>query len=185
MDSQWRPVSGYEDTYEVSSSGDVRSVDRTVRYFDGRERFYRGRTLRQSNGSHGYPMVNLCRGGSCRAALVHRLVLESFVGPCPDGMECRHIDGNRLNPRLANLAWGTSAENSADTRRHGWDQRGQRGSNASLTLEQVLDDVLPSLQAGETQQSIASRLGITQGTISRIACGKSWSNAANQEVCRG
>ena len=50
---------------------------------------------------------------------VHRLVLEAFVGPCPDGMECRHLDGNPGNNRLDNLAWGTRAENQQDAIRHG------------------------------------------------------------------
>ncbi len=50
---------------------------------------------------------------------VHRLVLEAFVGPCPPGMQCRHLDGNPANNRLENLAWGTHAENAADKIRHG------------------------------------------------------------------
>jgi hypothetical protein len=34
-------------------------------------------------------------------------------------MECRHADGNRANPRLSNLSWGTSGDNNLDQVRHG------------------------------------------------------------------
>src|SRR4051794_31712386 len=51
-------------------------------------------------------------GGS--QPLVHRLVLEVFVGPCPAGMECCHADGNSLNNALDNLRWDTPEANEAD-----------------------------------------------------------------------
>jgi hypothetical protein len=54
-----------------------------------------------------------------RRRLVHRLVLEAFVGPCPEGMLTRHLDGDPANNHLDNLRWGTPAENFADSVRHG------------------------------------------------------------------
>src|SRR5262245_38045005 len=64
----------------------------------------------------GYPVVQLGRGNYFRTS---RLVLLAFVGPCPEGMECRHLDGNPQNNHVDNLRWGTSAENTEDQRRHG------------------------------------------------------------------
>jgi len=66
-------------------------------------------------GSLQYPRVSLGRG---KGRYVHRLILEVFVGPCPDGMECRHLDGNPQNNRLDNLAWGTPEENCEDREKH-------------------------------------------------------------------
>jgi hypothetical protein len=63
----------------------------------------------------GYLTVKLC--GLTRK--VHEVILTTFVGPCPDGMECRHLDGNPANSALSNLAWGTHLENEADKLRHG------------------------------------------------------------------
>ena len=52
--------------------------------------------------------------------LAHRLVLEAFAGPCPAGLEARHLEnGERRDNRPANLAWGTRREQAADRRRHG------------------------------------------------------------------
>jgi hypothetical protein len=49
---------------------------------------------------------------------VHALVLTAFVGPKPDGMECRHLNGNLLDNRLENLRWGTHSDNERDKRIH-------------------------------------------------------------------
>jgi hypothetical protein len=52
-------------------------------------------------------------------AYVHRLVLKAFVGPCPEGMEGCHWDGDACNNKLDNLRWATHAENVEDSIRHG------------------------------------------------------------------
>lgn len=49
---------------------------------------------------------------------IHTLVLEAFVGPCPEGLECRHLDGDAGNNRLTNLRWGSRMENQKDRRFH-------------------------------------------------------------------
>lgn len=41
-------------------------------------------------------------------------MLEAFVGPRPHGQLGRHLDDDRDNNTLANLAWGTPAQNSQD-----------------------------------------------------------------------
>lgn len=50
---------------------------------------------------------------------VHRLVCSTFHGPCPDGMQCRHLDGDPHNNAASNLRWGTQEENTLDKYRHG------------------------------------------------------------------
>ena len=84
-----------------------------------RPQYVRERVLRAPLGIHGYPRVNLSRDGAPRQFLVHRLVLEAFVGPAAAGLETLHGNGVRSDCRLSNLRWGTSAENKADTVRHG------------------------------------------------------------------
>jgi hypothetical protein len=49
---------------------------------------------------------------------VHRLVLEAFVGPCPDGMECCHEDGDSTNNRVDNLRWDTHEANVRERLEH-------------------------------------------------------------------
>lgn len=107
----WRPVKGYEGLYEVSDQGRVRSLRRSGTP---------GRVLtqQQSKGKL-YLLVRLSRNSQRKIKTVHSLVLGAFVGPRPAHMEVRHLNGNAIDNRLTNLAYGTSLENSADQRAHG------------------------------------------------------------------
>ncbi len=115
----WKPVSGYVGYYEVSDQGRVRSVDRMIWHNCGREVLYRGRVLRQKMMPRGHRQVTLSRDGDQRTVLVHRLVLEAFVGPAPEGTEGLHWDDDPGNNRASNLRWGTRSENIADRIRNG------------------------------------------------------------------
>jgi HNH endonuclease/NUMOD4 motif len=102
--TEWRTVPGWDGYYEVSNTGRVRSR----------------RCALKPNLVGGYPTVYLYRPGQKKKQeKVHRLVLLAFVGPAPDGHEALHDDGDRENPTLSNLKWGTRKQNVEDTLRHG------------------------------------------------------------------
>jgi hypothetical protein len=107
----WRPVVGHP-TYEVGSLGHVRHA-RTKRMKCCHEK----KPCRHHSG--GYLIVTLIvpdPAGHMRGHLtvhVHRLVLEAFAGPRPEGAEGSHLNGDRLDARACNLAWETHAENAA------------------------------------------------------------------------
>ena len=120
---RWKPVTGHEGIYEVSSHGRVRSVDRTVTRSDGRVRRLKGKVLHATPKKRGgYPVVCLYSQDKGQVRTVHSLVAESFFGPRPEGMEVCHNDGDPANSRLDNLRYGTSRENKLDTVRHGNDR---------------------------------------------------------------
>ena len=110
----WKPVKGYEGSYEVSDLGNVRSLDREVEKSNGQVYRCRGKELAKIPEVGGYLRVGLYIKGKISKLLIHRLVLEAFVGECPEGMETRHLDGDPTNNRLSNLVWGTSQENTWD-----------------------------------------------------------------------
>lgn len=105
--------------YLVSSHGRVQTVPHFTRAKDGRVLHIRGRDKKLTVDRHGYHIVGMTKDGRTRRRYVHHLVLEAFVGLRAEGQECRHLDGNPLNNRLDNLAWGTSSENKYDTVKHG------------------------------------------------------------------
>lgn len=113
---EWRPVLDWEGLYEVSDMGRVRSLPR---------RGHKGRILKPYVNDKNFPrlMVGLSdgkreNGGREAFPHVHRLVLESFVGPRPEGMQCLHANGDPGDNRLSNLRWGTKVENWEDAKRH-------------------------------------------------------------------
>lgn len=102
--------------------------------------------------SHGYQNVKLiCSDGIGRNLRVHRLVLETFVGPCPPGMECRHYpDRNTFNNQLSNICWGTKSENTLDQVRHGThylSEKMRKLSNESIAEIRASDETAKELSA--------------------------------------
>jgi hypothetical protein len=170
---RWLPVVGYEGLYEVSDQGRVRSVARTVEGRWGSTR-RAGAPLALFQDRDGYVRVNLSRDGASRQRGAHQLVLEAFVGPCPQGMECLHGDGTRGNNVLANLAWGTPKANSADRRRHGTGPNGRRNPKAKLCEQQVLR-IRGDARA---QALIAREYSVDQTTVSDVKRRRTWAEVA-------
>jgi len=123
----------------------------------------------------GYHRVNLYpkRKGAHRTQSIHRLVLEAFVGPCPDGHETRHIDGIRSNNQLRNLSWGSKKENFKDQVRHETAIRGKRCWAAKLD-EQSVRDIRRRTSAGEPQRKLGREFGVSQSAVSAIVRRKSY-----------
>lgn len=120
----WKPVVGFEGSYEVSSLGRVRSLDRLVRYRRATGEFYslkRGQLLAQNLINSGYLVVHLHLDGERSIRLVHRLVAESFHGRRADD-EVNHRDFNTLNNREGNLHWCTHLENVEHSAQHRHEQ---------------------------------------------------------------
>ena len=110
---RWLPVVGFEGFYEVSDLGRVRSLPRW--------RVPQARILKpiHFNNNRAYHCVTLCVHGREHRRQVHVLVALAFLGPKPEGMEVRHLDGNPHNCSAGNLTWGTRSENMRDMVRHG------------------------------------------------------------------
>lgn len=134
---------------------------------------WRPLTVKKLNNYCGHRYVSLRCEGKSYNRLVHRLVLEAFVGPCPEGKEGTHDDGDPSNNRLGNLAWKTPKENAADRKRHGTQARGERMGMAVLTDAQAAA-IMKRLDAGEVQRPMAAEFGVSVQTINNLARGKTF-----------
>ena len=117
-DEQWKTIPGWEGFYEASDMGRIRSVDRIVQR-KGWDMKLRGKVLKPAPDHYGHLYVNLNRGGTPTRGSVHRLVMLTFVGPCPAGMEVCHQNGTPEDDRLTNLRYDTHANNMLDKNEHG------------------------------------------------------------------
>lgn len=115
MSEEWRPVVGYEGAYEVSDQGRVRSLER----LDARGRRRRARMLHPRPTTRDHRAVALYSNGIRKDFQLHRLVLEAFVGPQPQGMEGCHWNDIPTDNRLVNLRWDTRSANVRDSVRNG------------------------------------------------------------------
>lgn len=103
---------------------------------------------------------------------IHRLVCETFHGP-RHVMVVRHLDGDRKNNRLSNLAWGTPLENSEDQARHGTRMCGERNPQSRLTRSAV-EQMRQLRTTGRTFKSIAKQFGVSPMTAHRAITGGTW-----------
>jgi hypothetical protein len=114
----WVPIDGYEGWYEVSDQGRVRSVDRVVKFKNGKgSRAYKGQILK-FRYHNGYAMVNLNKNKKMREHYVHRLVIENFTLHPKHKKWVNHKDGRKWNNKLSNLEWCTPKENSDHAIKH-------------------------------------------------------------------
>jgi hypothetical protein len=94
--------------YSITDDGSVWSTQKKV-----------GKWLKLKKAKFGYLRASLWTGTKVITRMVHCLVLETFVGPCPKGAECRHLNSDPSDNRLNNLKWGTRSENAQDAIRRG------------------------------------------------------------------
>jgi len=129
----------------------------------------KGRWLKPAMGGHGvgHPGVSLRGGGKRKTRKIHQLVLETYVGSRPDGMGCRHLDGDPMNNNLDNLCWGTQSENMQDTIQHGT-------SSAKLVIGDI--GVIVHLYSTGlfSQTKLAEMYNVCQSTINNILLRKTW-----------
>ena len=140
--------------YEISDHGTVRRIDT-----------HKEIALNTKRGKHAYKRVHLSHKGVAKYELVHRLVLEAFVGPCPKGMQTLHADDDPANNRLSNLSWGTPKRNHDTINRNG-----EANGRAKLTAA----DVIAIRASDELHSVLASIYGVATGYISTIKSGKTW-----------
>lgn len=107
----WKPIKGYEDYYEVSNLGRVRSKDRIIYRTKKGFQHKPGIIMNPTGNGNGYLIVPLNRHGKRKNHYVHRLVAEAFIDNPKCKPQVNHLDHNRKNNNAENLEWVTCTEN--------------------------------------------------------------------------
>lgn len=123
-------------------------------------------------------------GAKGTSFLVHRMVAEAFLGPCPEGCEVAHKDHDRANPRLDNLEYLTHAENVKGSARAGRSMAGERHVRATLSQAQV-DEIRAAYRPGDGYRVIAAKYGVGWSAIRHIVKGNTWGSSPQLEHKQG
>jgi hypothetical protein len=157
MPEEWKDAINYEDYYEVSDLGNVRRKGRLS-------------NLAKVIDKDGYVCHCFSVKHKRTNVMAHKLVIEAFFGPCPNGEVTRHIDGVTINNVPSNLIYGTPKDNSMDMVNHGTQTKGIDSHLAKLTETNVL-----SIRASSESQATLARLyKVTPATVWSIINRKTW-----------
>jgi hypothetical protein len=175
----WKAVKGYEDHYEISNLGRVRSLDRVVFRNDkgtGGEIKMKGIIRKLTSTKKGYHSLVLTKNKISRTISLHVLVANNFIKNPYNKDQINHINGLKTDNRIENLEWCTSQENVDHAYQNGLRKRGQhvgtKNSRCKITEKQVIK--IRSLKGKMLQKDIAKKFNICQVTVSAILSKKLW-----------
>lgn len=124
---------------------------------------------------HGHLSVTLSEPGKKEQHLVHRLVLEAFVGPCPEGMECRHFpDQNPANNNLSNLSWASPKVNQNDRIVNGTRPLGEDVGHSKLTEKKVRRIRELYKTKKYTQYDLSLMFGVSEAAVNFVIIRRTW-----------
>jgi len=165
---QWRPVLNYEGWYEASNKGRIKRIKESRGTFAGK-------ILTPQKSRNGYLFLGLSRNGKTKRYHVHRLTAGAFLGPCPEGLEVNHKDGDKTNNAICNLEYITHKGNIKHAHKSGLvDIRGEKSRNHILTEKDIHQIRRLLIEGKLTQQEIGNMYKISYSTISDIKLGKTW-----------
>ncbi len=161
----WKKYPSNSD-YMISTDGKVMSLCYN----------YRGLILKPLL-SHGYLRVALNKDGERKMYEIHKLVLETYVGPRPKGHICNHKDGIKSNNDVDNLEWVTHSKNLQHAYSIGLQmpQQGEKNGRAKLTTVDVLE-IRRLYEEGYKVTKLGRMYGVRHQTIGRIVRYEGWKN---------
>lgn len=119
----WKDIPGWEELYQVSNMGRIRSYDRVVemfRYESMYKSLRKGSILKLNTNTHGYVMTTLCRDSKMYYYYVHRIVIftfnpiEGFTLKRNENhkyIQVDHINDIKDDNRLENLCYVSASDN--------------------------------------------------------------------------
>ena len=157
----WKPINSFEELYEVSNKGRVRSIRKA-------SHSYVGRILKPAFDKYYY-QVGLSKQNKQYTRRIHKLVAETFLGKRPKNFDIDHIDRNKLNNNIENLRY---LSHSLNLQRSLWCINGRKKRLKILKKRQKKEQLLKMAKRDldskqYTQREIAIKYNVNEGTVSR------------------
>ena len=175
----WSDIEGYKGHYQISSFGNIRSVDRKIKKFNNIEKkitdfCIKGKLLKPKTRKDGYKIIYLSKDNNKKELYIHHLVAFAFIGKRPKDHHICHNDGNKSNNNLSNLRYGTRSDNANDTLLHGtcYFKKGENNPSSKLKDDDI--KYIWKNKGIKTQNKLSLELGVCRQAISSIYNQKNW-----------
>lgn len=184
MQELFKPVLGFEEKYEVSNFGRIKSLNYGMR---GKEQFRKVQTNKL-----GYQYISLWKDGKQNMRTVHSLVWEAFNGPVPEGYEINHMDENPSNNRLDNLNllthkqnmnWGTVCERQSKSHRGKKDSETTRERKSKAMIGKMVNH--PGISKRVVQYTLDDEYVNDYPSTQEAARQTGFSGGCIRECCNG
>lgn len=162
MKEEWKTCVSAPD-YLVSNYGQIIGLE--------------GELLNTPPNKQGYFRFGATVNGKRKSLYVHQEVAFAFIGPRPEGMVVRHLDGDMINNRADNLAYGTHKENTKDALDHGTFAIGERSGVAKLTNIQAAE-IREKFEQGAAIPDLAKFYGVHVATIRGVVTNKHYNDGS-------
>ncbi len=168
IDEIWKPVKGYENIYEVSNIGRVKSCERIVIRSNGRKINFPEKIMKPSINHKGYEVIDLRKNGKRECGFVHRLVGKAFIENPDNKKQINHKNGVKRDNNVDNLEWVTNKENVI----HAYKNNLNNNRNAIESRKRKVDQLTLENEFIKSYNSIEEAIKVTK--INNISA-----------VCRG
>lgn len=124
MEEIWKDINGYENEYQISNLGNVRSLDKKVNCGYNSFAIKNGKVLKLHQ-SLKYKYIMLSSNNKQKMYRVHILVAKAFIPNPQNKTQVNHKNGNKLDNRVENLEWVTPKENLIHAWKNKLNKRGE------------------------------------------------------------
>ena len=158
MKEIWKPIIGYENLYQVSNLGKIKSLKRNI-------------ILKPSHNRKGYLQIILYKNKNKKVGRIHRLVAEAFIPNPLNKPQVNHIDGNKANNCIYNLEWCTNSENQKHAFKNNL-QTNKGNNNPRIRKVNQYDLQGNFIKTWNSIYDIVKELNIDRSTVWRSCIGK-------------
>lgn len=168
----WKQIVNFENDYEISNMGNVRSKERRIIKSNGAIILYPQKIKKTFLQPHGYNSTCLCKNNILKYCLIHRLVAEAFIPNVYNKPQINHKNGIKNDNRVENLEWVTARENSIHSRKTGLNMNyGENHHKTKLKYSDVIE-IFSSILG---RKQLSEKFNVNRSTIARIQNGDYWS----------